>query len=64
MIAAGAALVGAGAGALAGGPVGALVGGVAGVGIGAVIGVLTQDKVRAHIEIDARGKLIIKVEPK
>lgn len=64
IIAAGTAVAGAGAGALAGGPVGAGVGAVVGAGVGAVIAALTQEKVRAHIEIDVRGKLVIKVEPK
>lgn len=30
----------------------------------AVIAVMMQDNVKAHIEIDARGELVIKVEPK
>lgn len=63
-IAAGGAATGAGVGAVAGGLVGAGVGAIVGVGVGAVIAVLTQDDVKVHIEIDARGKLIIKVEPK
>lgn len=63
-ITAGAAVAGAGAGALMGGPVGAGVGAVVGAGVGAIVAAVTQDKVRAHIEIDARGKLIIKIDPK
>lgn len=63
LIAGGSALAGLGLGALAGGPVGAGVGAVLGAGVGAIVATASQDKVRAHIEIDARGKLIVKVEP-
>jgi hypothetical protein len=58
------AAIGAGAGGLAAGPIGAAAGAIVGAGVGAVAAVLNQEKVRAHIEIDLNGKLIIKVEPK
>lgn len=63
LIAGGAVVAGAGAGALVGGPVGAGVGAVVGAGVGAIVAVVTQDNVRAHVEIDARGRLSVKVEP-
>ena len=64
LIAGGAALAGAGGGAIAAGPIGAAVGAIVGAGVGALVGVMTQDRVKAHIEIDATGKLSIKLEPK
>lgn len=60
----GTAAVGAGAGVILGGPAGAAAGAIVGAGVGAIAAVLNQDKVRAHIEIDVNGKLIVKVEPK
>jgi hypothetical protein len=64
LAAAGGAVAGGGAGVFLGGPVGAAVGALVGAGVGAIVAGSMQDKVRVHVEIDMRGKLVIKLDPK
>lgn len=61
---AGSAVAGTGIGALLGGPFGAAVGAAIGATVGAAAAVAMQDKVKLHAEVDMRGRLILKLEPK
>lgn len=64
IIAGGAAALGAGGGFLAAGPLGAAVGAIVGVGVGVVVGTVRQKNIKTRIEIDAKGKLTLNIEPK